>query len=88
MLEREMTWFKASLLAMVYSIILSFLFVATIRLFNDLAFAMAVLLASCLGTLFFAAIRPRPELKLWLMLAAVSLAATVFVYEALANNDI
>jgi len=68
----EVTWFKASLLAMVYATLLSFVFVGAVRLLNDLGLAMAILIASILGTSFAAFTRPRPELKLWLILAPIS----------------
>jgi hypothetical protein len=84
----DVTWFKASLLTMVYTIVLSGVFVALVRLPNGLPLAIITLIASILGTLVGAAIRPRPELKIWLMLAAVSLALTIATFLAFAASDI
>jgi hypothetical protein len=84
----EVTWFKASLLAMVYAILLSFAFLGIARLLNHLGLAMAILIASIPGTFFAAFTRPRRELKLWLILASVSLALTIAIVLAFAASDI
>jgi hypothetical protein len=88
MLEGEVTWFKASLLTTVYTIVLSSMFVGLVRLPNGLPLAIITLIASILGTVLAAATCPRPELKLWLMLAAVSLTLTVGIFLAFNASDI
>ncbi len=88
MLEGGVTWFKTSLLTMVYAIVLFTSFIATVKFSRDLGSPIAVLLLAFLSTLIAAGLRPRSELKLWLMLTGVGVAGLVAIFALMLVIDV
>jgi hypothetical protein len=88
MLEDEITWYKASLLTMVYSFLLIGGTIAAVRLSQELSPAIVLLTGACLATIFASVARPKPELKLWFMLIAVSTIVMISFFVILSASDI
>ena len=88
MLEGEITWYKASLLTMVYSFLLIGGTIAAARLSQELTSVVAFTTGSCLATVFASVARPKSELKLWFMLIAISVIVTISFFAILSASDI
>jgi hypothetical protein len=88
MLDGEITWYKASLLTMVYSFLLIAGTIAAARLSEQLSSVIALMTGSCLATIFASVVRPKAEIKLWFMLIAVSVIVTISFFVILSASDI